>query len=132
MARFAVVGLLGLAVNNVLLWLLTAHAGLYYLASSAIATEVAIVHNFILNHRWTFGSSRRAASVDMTFLRYNAVALGGLALTVGVLFVLTHFAGMFYLLANPLAVAAGAIWNYLMCLAWIWNTRQADQSGAWQ
>lgn len=121
MSRFGVVGLIGLGLNSGLLWLLTEHAHLFYLVSSVIATEAAIINNFALNHLWTFNRSRRAGSVAGTFLRYNTLALSSLVLTVAMLFVLTHFVGIFYLLANVLAVGLAGAWNYLVCHYWIWN-----------
>jgi hypothetical protein len=48
-ARFGCVGLIGVGVNSALLWLLTDGAHFYYLVSSVVATEVAILSNFALN-----------------------------------------------------------------------------------
>ena len=55
MARFAAVGALGTAVNLLLMWLLLRETGLHYLPAAVIATEVAILHNFVLQERFVFG-----------------------------------------------------------------------------
>ena len=81
LARFACVGLIGVGVNNTLLWLLTEHAHVYYLLSSALATEVAILSNFTLNYVWTFAALRDAEPVLAKLAKFNQVALGGLLLT---------------------------------------------------
>jgi len=48
---FSAIGLFGLVLNNLLLWLLTEHAGLYYLVSKIIATAAILFFNFSLR-RW--------------------------------------------------------------------------------
>lgn len=48
---FSAIGLFGLVLNNLLLWLLTQHAGLYYLVSKIIATAAILFFNFSLR-RW--------------------------------------------------------------------------------
>ena len=119
--RFACVGVLGLAVNTIVLWLLTERAHLYYLVASALATEAAIVHNFTLNHRWTFADAPADEPALLKLAKFNLVALAGLALTVGALYVLTRFAGLHYLVANVVAVGSGTGWNYLANRRWTWH-----------
>ena len=124
--RFASVGVLGVGVNTGLLWFLTDRLHLYYVVASVVATECAILHNFAWNHAWTFGDRPRSAPVLPRLARFNVVALGGLALTVGVLFALTALFGVHYLLANLAAVVAGAGWNYAASRRWVWpNMRPA-------
>src|SRR5262245_46450253 len=53
---FGVVGASGLVVNTLVLALLTEWAGIYYLASALLATEVSIVWNFLLCEQWVFRS----------------------------------------------------------------------------
>ncbi len=53
-ARFALVGATGVAVNSGMLWLLKEGAGLPLAAASALAIETALWNNFLLNDAWTF------------------------------------------------------------------------------
>jgi dolichol-phosphate mannosyltransferase len=55
MARFAAVGALGTVLNLVLMWVLLRETSLHYLPAAVIATEVAILHNFLLQERFVFG-----------------------------------------------------------------------------
>jgi putative flippase GtrA len=119
--RFVCVGGSGVLLNTLLLWVLTERAHLYYLASSVLATEAAIVSNFVLNHGWTFAAVRDSQHVLLRFLRFNAVSAGGLLLTVGLVFVLKQFAGVPYLLANLLAIVCGSVWNYVANRRWTWR-----------
>lgn len=57
-ARFAIVSLCGLAVNLVVLALLTEVAGLDDLPAQALAVLAALPVNFLGNKLWTFAASR--------------------------------------------------------------------------
>ncbi|HEY2593241.1 MAG TPA: GtrA family protein [Chloroflexota bacterium] len=120
-ARFGCVGLIGVAVNSALLWLLTDRVHLYYLASSVVATEVAILSNFALNQRWTFASINDGRPWVEKLMKFNVVSFSGLVVTVSILFVLKQFAGLNYLVANTLAVGTAATWNYAANRRWTWT-----------
>ncbi len=53
--KFLVVGGLGTLVNTVALVILYQQLHLALVASSALATELAIGHNYVWNDYWTFG-----------------------------------------------------------------------------
>jgi putative flippase GtrA len=124
LARFGAVGLSGVAVNTAALWLLAKGAGLPLPAASAIATEIAILSNFALNDAWTFRHAPRQAGLLGRLLRFNAVSLGGLLLTVATLFGLTRV-GWPLLPANTVAVSCAVAWNYLANSRWTWRTRSS-------
>jgi putative flippase GtrA len=71
--RFNAVGVLGFAVQVGALALLV-HAGVHYLAATAIAVECAILHNFIWHERWTWGDRPAAGRARLArLLRFHAV-----------------------------------------------------------
>src|SRR3954453_10149928 len=78
LARFGLVGVSGIVVNSAILWVLVKEFGLPLLPASMLATEVAIISNFLLNDRWTFRHASQAHSAVQRFLRFNGVALGGM------------------------------------------------------
>jgi dolichol-phosphate mannosyltransferase len=121
MVRFGCVGLVGVLVNSGLLWLLIERAQLYYAVSSVLATEGAILTNFALHHHWTFAAPSDGEPAVVKLAKYNAVALGGLLLTVGTLMGLTSLLRLHYLVANLLAVGAGTAWNYGASRRWAWR-----------
>ena len=61
--RFCVVGLIGVGINTLALFLLHGVAKMPLLLASALAVEIAIAHNYVLNEVWTFPSQRPAPSV---------------------------------------------------------------------
>ena len=121
--RFGVVGLSGIVVNSAILWVLVRELHLAVMLGSVLATEAAILSNFLLNDRWTFrGVSAR--SFTQRLLRFNGVALGGMAITAGILTALASYTHLHLLIANVLAVGAATGWNYVVNSRWTWRSRQ--------
>src|SRR5689334_15014078 len=122
--RFGVVGASGIVVNSAILWVLVRELHLALTLGSLIATETATLSNFVLNDRWTFrGASERPPLGRL--LRFNGVALGGMAITAAALTALTSYSQLHLLAANLLAVAAATAWNYVVNSRWTWSSRQS-------
>lgn len=120
-ARFGVVGVLGVGVNTVVLYLLVAFGGWNHLAAATVSTEAAILSNFVLNDRWTFRGAGSRHSWPQRLLRYNAIALGGLCISLAVLALLTLRFGLHYLVANLIAIGAATVWNYAVNTQITWH-----------
>ncbi|KYH39349.1 MAG: hypothetical protein AYL28_000730 [Candidatus Bathyarchaeota archaeon B23] len=127
--RFTLVGLSGLLVNEVVIWLLTELVGLYYLLSGAISAEVSIVNNFLWNNYWTF-SDRGAGGLLSRFVRFNLTRALGIALTLLLLKLFTELLGLHYLLSNPLAIVIVFVFNYLLSFFWVWRQPPGGEGGS--
>jgi dolichol-phosphate mannosyltransferase len=113
-ASFGCVGISGIVVNMGLLYALTEYVGLFYLVSAAIAIELSIVNNFFWNDIWTF-KSEKSLKLDRKmhrFASFQVVSMGGLVINIGILFLLTDIAGVYYLLANLVGILVAFAWNY--------------------
>jgi dolichol-phosphate mannosyltransferase len=130
--RFGLVGGSGVVVNNAILLGLVEGLGLAPVPAAVVATECAIVSNFLLNDRWTFADARRSGgrSWPRRFASYNLLTLGGLVLNVGVLAALHGLAGVHYLVANVVGIAAGTLWNYGSNHQWTWSRRPRGRGPA--
>jgi putative flippase GtrA len=114
LVRFSIVGVIGAGINTVLLWLMTDLAGIYYLLSSALAIEIAILIQFLLNDRWTF-REKKTNGVKQFFVRIlksNLWRSGGLLVNIGVLYLLTEYVGIYYLISNIFGILCAFLWNY--------------------
>jgi len=122
--KFCAVGALGTLINTGLLWMLTERLGIYYLLSSVFSIEAAIISNFLLNDRFTFADRRRQAPSPfwIRMLKYNLVSLSGLVINMGVLWLLTSAAGVYYLLSNLAGIAAATLWRFTINSRWTWKT----------
>ena len=125
MARFGVVGASGTAVNTAMLWLLARLGGLPIALASLLATEVAIINNFLLNDIWTFRANARERPLMQRLFRFNFVALGGMAITVSIVYVATSIAHTGLIAANLLAACVTLLWNYMASSRWIWSKSTA-------
>jgi putative flippase GtrA len=114
MLRFAVVGGAGTVVNTAALYVLHRLLGVPLVAASAVAVELAVVHNYVFNNRWTFGM--RVLSVRRLG-KFNVSMLAGLAVNVLVLWALV-------LPANLLAIGAALAVNYASSAVWVWGGTQ--------
>ena len=76
--------------------------------------------NRLALHNLLFGASD---NTYIQFVRYTVV--GGVAFGVdfGLLFVLTRFAGVFYLVSAAISFIAGLAVNYLLSRVWVFNRR---------
>lgn len=125
LVKFSLVGGLGAVINTGLLWLFTDLAGIYYLYSSIVAIEIAIVLQFIMNDRWTFKEQRttRAGQFITRLLKSNIWRSSGLAVNIGVLYLLTEYAGVYYLLSNIAGIFCAFLLNYLLESRFTWGVR---------
>jgi len=121
--KFCIVGLTGVAVGQLSLWLLTDMVGLYYLVSKIFSTEIAILNNFAWNDIWTFrdktsGSPLR--SLPKRLLNFNVARIAGIALGLIVLATSTELFGIHYLVSNFFAIAIETILNFFVSIHWVW------------
>jgi len=106
-----------------LLWLLTEFAGLPYLISAVIGIETSIITNYVLHSYITF-ADRRATSGKTFFqrlLKYNLACLGGMAINMAALWLLTEKAGLYYLLSHLCGIAFSTLWRYFLSSRWAWR-----------
>jgi dolichol-phosphate mannosyltransferase len=128
--RFGLVGLSGVFVDMVLLYLLSDPTALALplTRSKVIASEVAIFNNFLWNDRWTFGDIARQQQGWQKrlkrFLKFNIVCLAGLLLNVFVLNFLFNFFGLNRYVANLIAIGVATIWNFWINLKLSWRVTQ--------
>src|SRR5260370_40757045 len=57
-AKFCLVGGTGTVINTAVLYVLDRRLGLPLLVSSAMPAEIAVLRNYLLNDRFTFGAHR--------------------------------------------------------------------------
>ena len=113
--RFSTVGAIGIAVQLGALAMLKGALGLDYLLATALAVEIAVLHNFVWHERWTWVERMGAEGVIGRLLRFH---LGnGVISIAGNLIFMRLLVGRYhlpYLAANLLAIAAGSLANFLV------------------
>jgi dolichol-phosphate mannosyltransferase len=123
--KFGLVGGSGVIVNTVVLYGLTDFVGIYYLASSLIATELSILNNFVWNDLWTF-KENRAVSRLRRICTYHIISVGGAVINISILYGLTQL-GVYYLLSNGVGIVVAFGWNFLMNKKVTWTTNAQNR-----
>ncbi len=109
--KFLVVGAIGLAVNQVTLFLLAELGAVPLRVASPVAILVSMAVTFGLNEVWTW-HDRGGGPILTRALLYGTINSGGLAINTGVLLYLHQEGGMHYLLANLVGAGIAAVWNF--------------------
>jgi len=117
--KFIAVGLSGVLVNNLVLYILSGVLGVPVYIASPVAIEVATINNFTLNDRWTFKRFRELGRLYVRLAKYHvAVGLGNLVNYVVVL-ALHRFLGV--IPSNILGIGLGFIANYMVSSEFVWE-----------
>jgi putative flippase GtrA len=109
--RYVGVGGMAFAADFSLLYLLTDRAGLYYLLSATLAFCAGLLVNYLLCLAWVF-DFRRMQSRLHEFSIFAAIGIAGLLLNTLLLWLLTDFAGLHYLLSKLFAAAFILFFNF--------------------
>lgn len=125
---FNTVGALGIAVQFATLATLVSLLGLHYLASTLIAVEAAILHNFFWHERWTWAdrAGRSSGSAFARLIRFHLA--NGIISLIGNIFLMTLFVehlSLNYLPANALAIAVCSTLNFFAGDRIVYATKQS-------
>ncbi len=123
--KFLVVGTIGFIINTVVLEAMVKIA-FHPAIGSLVGAELAIISNFILNNRWTFGDRRISGNRQIIkFLQFNTTSVGAILIQAGSVFVGTWFFGVStYRFFYIIGVGIGLIWNYIMYSKVIWKQKK--------
>jgi putative flippase GtrA/phosphatidylglycerophosphate synthase len=117
--RFNLVGIGGFALQLGVLWILARICGVHYLIATALAVEIAVLHNFAWHEAWTW----RSVSTEgrwRRLLRFN-LANGFVSIASNLLFTLLfmQWMGLPLLAANTAAVIMMALLNFALAESWV-------------
>ena len=114
--KFNAVGAAGVVVQIGALWMLVELGRMSYLTATLVATELAVLHNFLWHTQWTWAD--RPVSVHESigrFARFNfsngAVSLVGNVMLMAALVAHTRLP---YLEANMVAIVVCSLVNYVL------------------
>jgi dolichol-phosphate mannosyltransferase len=121
LARFALVGAMGVGVNSVALFLLKENTVLPLVFASAIAIEIAIWNNYFLNDGWTFSKTPNRRPWWTRVAAFHVTAAVAAAINISLLLALVSHAGLNYVIANLIAIAMASTVNYSASALWTWR-----------
>ncbi len=113
--RFAVVGLASVAVDTAVLVVLREAVGVPLWVAASVSFAAALVVNFGLNLRWSFGARGR---LGIRLARYAVLVPLNFAITL-VLTLELSSAGVPYVLAKWVSIAVAAGVNFVAYRRWV-------------
>ena len=117
--KFNAVGAIGIVVQLAALAILKTLLRMEYLLATALAVEIAVLHNFIWHDRWTWAERARGKGHGrlpwVRLARFN-LSTGAVSIAANLLLMrlLVGRLHVQYLLANMLSIAAASIANFLL------------------
>jgi archaetidylinositol phosphate synthase len=126
--RFNLVGVGGFALQLGMLWILARVFGIHYLIATALAVEIAVLHNFAWHEAWTW-QDLEPADRWRRLLRFN-LANGFVSIASNVLLtqLLMRWMGLPLLAANATAVFMMAQLNFALAESWVFASAQLTRS----
>ncbi|MCK9461243.1 MAG: GtrA family protein [Proteobacteria bacterium] len=158
-AKFCAVGVSGVAVNAGCLALLTGALGVQTNLAAALAIEISINTNFLVNELWTFRDRREGSGGPWRrWLRYHAVSVvgaliqwsvfvamnaavawilgvddaGGSAARPGIAAAIAAPAdvGLWIYVSQLAGIAVATLWNFAANLFWTWKRGKGAEERA--
>jgi len=122
-SAFVTVGAVGFLIQLASLALMTTAAGWPYEPATAVAVQIAVIHNFIWHERWTWRDRRlRQSAFVARFWRYE-LTTGASSIVSNVLCmaILVERFGMQPIPANVLTVALMSAVNFVLSDRWVFS-----------
>ncbi len=121
--KFLVVGAIGLAVNQLALWIMRGKLDIALYVSSPVAIFLSMIVTFTLNEIWTWHDRGSGPLIHRIGL-YFPINMVGLLINYLVLQLLVDHTGVHYLLANLVGAGIAAIWNFLVNNSITWREQR--------
>lgn len=118
LTKFLLAGVVGLVVENSVLFLLFDFGSVNLYISKLVALEAAIVTVFFINDNFAFSEFDKKA---FAILRTNIVRSGGTLISFAGLYVGVEL-GLHYMIANTIGVGLGSMFNYYFERLKTWNS----------
>jgi dolichol-phosphate mannosyltransferase len=130
--KFLLVAWLGMFVNTGYLYLFKGVLGIRIIPASLMAIEIAIIHNFIWFRHWAWKDRQQKYHQPFfkQLFKYNiATGLVDLFSNVTILWVLSTFFHVHYLLANICGMIAGPFIKFWLNDKFIFREKRHDPAG---
>lgn len=118
--KFILVGLLNLAVDFVIYWILTRVLTFDQVLAKAIASLVAIGNSYIWNRSWTFQAAGQAG-LPWQLVKFILVQVTGAGAAAGVLAIFFRLFQVSEPISYLMAVFAGSLWNFSFNKGWVFR-----------
>ncbi|MBR5641927.1 MAG: GtrA family protein [Firmicutes bacterium] len=109
--NFVIVGCTVTLLDFIMLHAFTERAGMWYLASAALAFTISTIINYLLSMKFVF-KGREGRDKKEEFLVFAILNLIGLGLTTLLMWLLVDKAGLYYMFAKVFVSATVMFWSF--------------------
>lgn len=124
--RFCVVGFGAAAISFLIYYLSTEWLKIWYVYSAICSFVISAIFNFIANKLWTFRNKEHGRRAIKQVLKFTLVTVSGLAINTLIIYFLTDFIKIHYLLSWVFATGVVMFWNF--GLNRFWTFKKTDLS----
>jgi putative flippase GtrA len=110
LVKFGIVGVSGVVVDFGVTWLCREKLKINQYAANSLGFGCAVVNNYLLNRIWTFES--HDPELAWQFGKFTVVALVGLALNNGIIWLLNERRSVKFYTAKLIATGVVMLWNF--------------------
>ena len=110
--RYCLVGAMATVVDFGVLYLVSI-MGVHYLIAAVISFVFGLICNYSLSKLIVFNGNKTAMSMGREFAAYGIIGVIGLVLTLVLMYVMTEWLRLFYMVSKVIATILVLMWNYL-------------------
>ena len=129
LAKFLLVGLSGILVNELLYVALVDRLAIWFVISAIVATQASTTWNFLGNEHWAFSGRRFVGPAWVRYISYSGMNNALLLLRVPMLFLLANIAGVGSAWSNLITLGALFVLRYAVSDGLVWR-REGQGSSA--
>ncbi len=118
--KFATVGVFNTLINMSVLFVLTEFFHIYYILSAIFAFIVAVTNSFIWNKIWTFKEKLNDRFIKK-YPKFLTISVLALLVNLSLLYILTEFLGIHYLVSQLIAIFFSLWINFLGNKLWTFS-----------
>jgi dolichol-phosphate mannosyltransferase len=124
---FCIVGLLGVFVNMLTLFVLVNIIGIYGMAASAGASVIAMTHNFILNDRITWRDHKSTTALRHTLQLLQFIGICSIGILITALFVQSFLSIDWSIYIGQLiGIMVATYWNFAVNNRFTWSNKASE------
>ncbi|WHY19015.1 GtrA family protein [Paenibacillus sp. G2S3] len=112
--KYAIVGVIGTAVQSLTLILLVEKMSANPLLGSVIGFIFSLIVSYFINVKWTFKTERRSSF----FYKYMIVSISGLGINLLIMFLMVNLIGLWYIWAQMAIIIIVPISNFFLNRYW--------------
>ncbi|WP_146333966.1 DUF2079 domain-containing protein [Halegenticoccus tardaugens] len=129
--QYVIVGLVGIGINQGVLFVATGVMGISYVIGGTLSRVLSILANYVMNDSWTWGGRGSPGRREWVVrgLKYILTRVVGIGMGLGALILFVEVFGMHYLVANLFAIAVGIFWGFGASERWVWRSEDAAATG---